>query len=105
MMFSFVLAQSLNKQVPMGQTACAPLKEDGITKGLYGLCIAYCEAQMHASPDPLISESMFEASAVAELLDKILADYNQKKEPAEPEMPCIQVAHDTRASQIPSQDR
>lgn len=50
---------------PSEQDICAPLKEDGVTKGLYGLCIAY------------------QASGNQSVLD----NYNKKKGPSDPQMP------------------
>ncbi len=52
---------------PPTDGVCGPLKEDGVTKGLYGLCIAY-----HAS------------GASNQV---ILDNYNKKKGPSDPVMP------------------
>ena len=40
-----VLAQTPDGDTPAVETVCDSLQEDGITKGLYGLCVAFCEAQ------------------------------------------------------------
>ncbi len=90
-MFSFAFAQTPDGQTAVEETACASLKEDGVTTGLYGLCIAYCEAQVYISPDPLISEAMLEERPDAELSDRTLANYNRKKQPGDPDMSCIQI--------------
>ncbi len=90
-MFSFAFAQTPDGQTAVEETACAPLKEDGVTTGLYGLCIAYCEAQVYISPDPLISETLLEEQEDAGLSDRSFASYNKKKRPSDPNMPCIQI--------------
>jgi hypothetical protein len=74
---------------------CDPLKEDGITKGLYGLCVAFCEAQDIADENTPITEA--ELDALEELLPsgRLLANYNKKKDkannPLDPPMPCVLV--------------
>ena len=52
-------------QTPAVESVCDPLKADGVTHGLYGLCIAFCEAQ-----DSELGE---ERTAGAELLDAVVA--------------------------------
>jgi hypothetical protein len=60
---------------PANEGICDPLME--ATKGLYGLCVAYCEAQD------------------LDLVDRnppstqILANYNRKKQDSDPTMPCV----------------
>ena len=54
---------------------CGPLKADGVTKGLFGLCVAYCEA-----------------GAASE---KVLDNYYRKKSESDPEMPCLDVEEPT----------
>ena len=90
-MFSFAFAQTLDGQMVVQEAACAPLKKDGVTTVLYGLCIAYCEAQVYMSPDPLISETLLEEQEEAGLSDRSFASYNKKKRPSDPNMPCIQI--------------
>ena len=57
------------------------------TSGLYGLCIAYCEAQ-DCDP-PLIGDDEPPSCQASDR--KLLDLYNQKKRPADPPMPCVQV--------------
>jgi hypothetical protein len=39
------LAQTPDGQTPVNEGVCDELMESGITKGLFGLCVAFCEAQ------------------------------------------------------------
>ena len=43
-----VLAKTPDGNTPAQETVCDPLHEAGITKGLYGLCVAFCEAGDYA---------------------------------------------------------
>ena len=70
---------------PANEGVCSPLKNEGVTKGLYGLCVAYCEAQdMDPYPDQR-PERIVEKVPNS----KILRNYNRKKTDTDPEMPCI----------------
>lgn len=93
LMSPFAFAQTPDGQTPAEETVCDPLKEDGITKGLYGLCVAFCEAQDHADGEDPITEEEFEALIDDAPSGKILANYNKKREKAnngtDPDMPCI----------------
>ena len=44
-----LMAQTPDGETPAEETVCDPLKADGITKGLYGLCVAFCEAQDYSA--------------------------------------------------------
>jgi len=72
------LATTPDGETPANEGVCDVLKMDGITKGLYGLCVAYCEAQdlndMNKEPPST----------------RILANYNKKKQAGDPDMPCLQ---------------
>jgi hypothetical protein len=89
-------AQTPDGETPAEETVCDPLKVDGITKGLYGLCVAFCEAQDFADEDFAITthEELNALEAVAPSA-QILANYNKKRDRADngidPEMPCIKV--------------
>jgi hypothetical protein len=78
-------------QTSSEETVCEPLKADGITKGLYGLCVAFCEAQEWASIEVAISEGDLEALASEGPSSRILTKYNKKKQESDPGMPCILV--------------
>jgi hypothetical protein len=71
------VASTPDGETPANEGVCDVLKVDGITKGLYGLCVAYCEAQdlndMNKEPPST----------------KILANYNRKKQAEDPGMPCL----------------
>lgn len=85
------LAQSADEQTPAEESVCDPLKADGITKGLYGLCVAFCEAQDHAAVSSPISEANLAALENEAPSGRILASYNRKKQVTDPDMPCILV--------------
>lgn len=77
------ISGSANATTPDGETpanegVCNPLQ--GGTGGLYGLCVAYCEAQdldsVDQSPPSL----------------KILANYRKKMQPGDIDMPCVKVS-------------
>lgn len=72
-----VLNASTSDGIPTAnEGVCDGLKEDGVTPGLYGLCVAYCEA-IDADPngDPP-SRAILDA-------------YNRKKTDSDPAMPCV----------------
>ena len=90
-----VLAQTPDGDTPAQETVCDVLREDGVTKGLYGLCVAFCEAGDYADEaDSITPEELLtlETSAPS---GRILANYNKKKDradnPLDPDMPCVQV--------------
>lgn len=71
--------------VPANEGVCDDLQAEGVTKGLYGLCVAYCEAQdmdEYPSKNP---EQIVEKVPNS----KILRNYNRKKTDADPSMPCL----------------
>jgi hypothetical protein len=71
------IASTPDGQTPANEGVCDPLKADGITKGLYGLCVAYCEAQDLDTVDKEPPNT------------KILGNYNKKKQAGDPDMPCV----------------
>jgi len=71
------LAATPDGETPANEGVCDNLK--GATPGLYGLCVAYCEAQDLDSFDKGPPNT------------KILANYNKKKQAGDPDMPCLQV--------------
>ena len=62
---------------PANEGVCDVLQTNA-TKGLYGLCVAYCEAQ---DLDVINKEPPS---------TKILANYDKKKQASDPDMPCVQ---------------
>ena len=86
-----LLAQTPDGATPVEETICDPLKADGVTKGLYGLCVAFCEAQDHAALSDPVTEEELDALADAAPSGRILQNYNKKKQEGDPDMPCIKV--------------
>ena len=86
-----VLAETPDGGTPAEETVCDRLRADDITKGLYGLCVAFCEAQDIASEDVPISDATLSALQEAAPSGRILANYNKRKQATDPDMPCILV--------------
>lgn len=84
-----VTAGTLDGLTPAEETICDTLREDGVTKGLYGLCVAFCEAQDLASEQTVLSYEDLVALGVDAPSGRILANYNKKKQEGDPGMPCI----------------
>ena len=94
--FSIILASPTIAQTPDGITpaqenVCGALQEDGVTKGLYGLCVAFCEAQDITSLTDPLTEAEFEELMSSAPSGKILEKYNARKSDADPAMPCVQI--------------
>lgn len=81
------LAQTPDDEPPALEGICDGLQ--GLTPGLYGLCVAYCEAQdadfLSPGDDP---------SAMNPPHRNILQNYNKLKTEADPSMPCVQQPDD-----------
>jgi hypothetical protein len=73
------MAQTPDGETPANEGACDVLKASGVTPSLYGLCVAYCEAQDLDTFDKEPPNT------------KILDNYNKRKQAADPAMPCIKV--------------
>jgi len=74
-----VIAETPDGETPANEGACDVLKTNA-TPGLYGLCVAYCEAQdLDIVGDKETPNN------------KILANYNKKKQASDPDMPCVKV--------------
>ena len=78
-------AQTPDGQTPAEETVCDPLI--GATPGLYGLCVAYCEAH-----DADILSPYGEPAQLDVPNRMILQNYNSKKADFDPPMPCVQQA-------------
>lgn len=72
-----VMATTPDGETPANEGVCDELMT--ATKGLYGLCVAYCEAQ-----------DLDEIGDKETPNNKILANYKKKMQPGDPVMPCIQ---------------
>lgn len=74
-----VAALTPDGETPANEGVCDVLKANA-TPGLYGLCVAYCEAQ----DLDLVGDKETPNN-------KILANYRKKMQAGDPDMPCIQV--------------
>jgi hypothetical protein len=72
-----------NAETPAQETICDPLID--ATPGLYGLCVAFCEAQDCA-------EAIFVSGQCEPPNPVLLDNYDKKKKPEDPEMPCLPMA-------------
>jgi hypothetical protein len=72
-------AQTPDGETPANEGVCNGLKAPGVTNGLYGLCVAYCEAQDLDTFDKEPPST------------KILDNYNKRKTATDPAMPCLKV--------------
>ncbi|MGB5278386.1 MAG: hypothetical protein WBO73_02585 [Gammaproteobacteria bacterium] len=84
-------ASTPDGQTPAEETICDPLKADGISKGLYGLCVAFCEAQDFAEATIPTTEAELQSLEANAPSGRILANYNKRKLASDPPMPCIVV--------------
>lgn len=73
------MAQTPDGETPANEGVCNALQAPGISAGLYGLCVAYCEAQDLNSFDKEPPNT------------KILDNYNKRKQATDPAMPCVKV--------------
>ena len=78
MLSGSAMAQTPDGQTPANEGVCDVLQ--GHTPGLYGLCVAYCEAQ----DLDLVGDKETPNN-------KILGNYRKKMKAGDPDMPCIQV--------------
>jgi len=71
------MAQTPDGSTPANEGVCNVLQASGVSPGLYGLCVAYCEAQDLDSFDKAPPNT------------RILANYNKRKQASDPSMPCV----------------
>lgn len=79
-----VAAKTPDGVTPANEAVCDVLNEEGTTKGLYGLCIAYCAAT--DSPEDLSSDDKIASLPIRS--KRMLNNYNKKRNDADPQMPC-----------------
>ena len=85
-------AQTPDGETPVNEGVCDELIS--FTPGLYGLCVAFCEAQdCEATFDPGTGEVIFDPSC-SPSSPKILANYNKRKTLTDLPMPCINIVQD-----------
>ena len=74
-------------ETPANEDVCDDLIDS--TPGLYGLCVAFCEAQdCEATIDPGNGEVTFDPDCRPSSA-KLLANYNKRMAPDDPSMPCV----------------
>jgi len=83
---AFALAKTFDGQTPRVETMCEETyKTQSATPGLYGLCVAYCEAgdfnDVRNDDDSL--------SKYIAAKGKLLERFNHLKKAADPELPCL----------------
>ena len=83
------IAQTNDGATPANEGVCDELRY--YTPGLYGLCVAFCEAQDFADVSVPLTEVDLEALADGAPSGKILENYNRRRTEADPPMPCIKV--------------
>ena len=85
-----VPAQTTVGDTPANEGVCDDLM--GGTPGLYGLCVAFCEAQdCEVTVDE--TSGIFEFGPTCKTSSvKLLEKYNRRKGPTDPEMPCVSAA-------------
>ncbi len=86
---AFATTAALQAQTPDGETPANEGVCDDLqfaSPGLYGLCIAFCEAQ-DCEPDFTLEDPLANCSPSS---PRLLDIYDRKKKAADPDMPCIQ---------------
>lgn len=77
-------------ETPANEGVCDHLL--GLTPGLYGLCVAFCEAvDCEATYDPATGEVTFDPSCKPSS-PKVLEKYNARKAAGDPAMPCVKTS-------------
>jgi hypothetical protein len=77
-----------NDPTPVQESVCDPLLADGVTLGLYGLCLAYCEDDF-SSLDSTFTEGQLKVLVQDKHSDRTLKKYNRIKLESDPDMPCL----------------
>jgi hypothetical protein len=94
-------ARTPDGQTPAQEGVCDPLKADGVTKGLHGLCVAFCEAQDFASVEMPLTDEEITAFEDSRPSANLLKNYNKKKKETDPSMPCIVEKADVAVAACP----
>ena len=83
------VATTPDGETPLNEGVCNDLV--GTTPGLYGLCVAFCEAQdCEATYDPATETVTFDENCRASS-PKILANFNKRAGEGGPHMPCVNI--------------
>ena len=75
-------------QTPAQEGVCDLLNDEGVTKGLYSLCLAFCGEQGFAINELPFMEKKREAIQNGRPEEQILEKYNKIKKAEDPELPC-----------------
>lgn len=86
-----VAGQTPDGKTPANEDVCDPVRAAGVTKGLYGLCVAFCEAQDCEATIDGIGEVTFDTACQSSSV-RIYEKYAERKAPEDPALPCINVA-------------
>jgi len=81
------VAQTSDDITPAEENICDFLKADGTIKGLYGLCVAYCEA--HDGPADIVDLTEEEAKKLDPASFTLFDLYERKRGVDGPELPCV----------------
>ena len=76
-------AKTPDGETPAEESVCGDLK--WATPGLYGLCVAFCEAQ-DCEPDFTLANPFENCKPASR---KLLDNYRKKMQPGDPDMPCV----------------
>lgn len=79
-------SESIQQVALANQGGCDSLKAPGVTPGLHGLCVAYCEALN--CPDATAGATALSSKCRA-ASPTVLANYNKSRKPSDPAMPCV----------------
>ena len=82
-----VWAQTLDGMTPAEEGICNFLKTDRVTKRLYGLCVAFCEAHDAPADVTAMTEEDLKKSDPASLA--LFDLYERKRGESGPELPCV----------------
>lgn len=78
---------------PANENVCDVVQ--GGTPSLYGLCVAFCEAQDHFDPSAPVTEAELDAYLDGEVRAKQIYDkYESRRQAGDPSMPCVVIAQD-----------
>jgi len=79
-------------QTPAGEGVCDLLNDEGVTKGLYGLCLAFCGEQDLTSSELQMMEKNRESIPSGRPEEQLLEKYNEIKKAEDSKIPCAEPA-------------
>ena len=79
-------SESTQQVAQANRGVCDRLNAAGVTPGLHGLCVAYCEALN--CPDATAGATALSSQCRA-ASPTVLANYNKTRKPSDPAMPCV----------------